>query len=157
MTLGALIVPGLLAAGPVQGMVDKTLAFLPNLLAAGVILGLGWLLARIVQRIVTNLLAAVGVDRLSDQGDLGAPRPGLADAGVEHRRFLARATNTGISAIIGPKGEVVVRSRQFETELLQGLITPRAGATPYVRLGDWLAVGLAALLLIGGVLLRRRD
>jgi hypothetical protein len=54
-------------------MVDKTLAFLPNLLAAGLILGVGWLLARIVQRIVTNLLAALGVDRLSDQ-------VGLADA-----------------------------------------------------------------------------
>jgi hypothetical protein len=63
--LGALKLEGLL--GPVQGMVDKTLAFLPNLLAAGVILGVGWLLARIVQKIVTNLLAAVGVDRLSDQ------------------------------------------------------------------------------------------
>jgi hypothetical protein len=63
--LGALKLEGLL--GPVQGMVDKTLAFLPNLLAAVVILGLGWLLARIVQRIVTNLLAAVGADRLSDQ------------------------------------------------------------------------------------------
>ena len=63
--LGALKLEGLL--GPVQGMVDKTLAFLPNLLAAGVILGVGWLLARIVQRIVTNLLAVVGADRLSDQ------------------------------------------------------------------------------------------
>jgi hypothetical protein len=63
--LGALKLDGLL--GPVQGMVDKTLAFLPNLLAAGVILGVGWLLARIVQRIVSNLLAVVGVDRLSDQ------------------------------------------------------------------------------------------
>ena len=63
--LGALHLTGLL--GPVQGMVDKTLAFLPNLLAAGLILGVGWLLARIIQRIVTNLLAAVGADRLSDQ------------------------------------------------------------------------------------------
>jgi len=76
---------------------------------------------------------------------------------AETGRYLLRATNTGISAIIGPRGEVVVRSPQFETDLLQGLITPRAGATPYVRLGDWLAVGLAALLLIGGLLLRRRD
>jgi hypothetical protein len=63
--LGALKLDGLL--GPVQGMVDKTLAFLPNLLAAAVILGVGWLLARIVQRIVSNLLAAIGTDRLSDQ------------------------------------------------------------------------------------------
>jgi hypothetical protein len=63
--LGALHLEGLL--GPVEGMVDKTLAFLPNLMAAALILGVGWLLARIVQRIVTNLLAAVGVDGLADQ------------------------------------------------------------------------------------------
>ncbi len=36
-------------------------------MAAALILGVGWLLARIVQRIVTNLLAAVGVDGLADQ------------------------------------------------------------------------------------------
>jgi hypothetical protein len=36
-------------------------------LAAGLILLVGWFVARIVQRIVTNLLAAVGVDRLSEQ------------------------------------------------------------------------------------------
>jgi hypothetical protein len=63
--LGALGLQGLLQ--PVQGMVDEILAFLPNLFAAVVILALGWLLARIVQRIVTNLLAAVGTDRVSEQ------------------------------------------------------------------------------------------
>jgi hypothetical protein len=63
--LGALQLEGLLQ--PVQGMVDEILAFLPNLLAAGLILLVGWFVARIVQRIVTNLLAAVGVDRLSEQ------------------------------------------------------------------------------------------
>jgi hypothetical protein len=63
--LGALKLDGLL--GPVQGMVDKILAFLPNLFAAALILGVGWLLARIVQRIVTNFLAAVGADRLASQ------------------------------------------------------------------------------------------
>ena len=62
--LGAMKLEGLL--GPVQGMVDKLLGFIPHLLAAGLILAAGWLLARIVQRIVTNLLAALGADRLSD-------------------------------------------------------------------------------------------
>ena len=41
----------------------KALGFLPNLFAAGLILVIGWFVARIVQRIVSNLLAAVGVDR----------------------------------------------------------------------------------------------
>jgi hypothetical protein len=63
--LGALQLEGLL--DPVQGMVDEILAFLPNLFAAGLILVVGWFVARIVQQIVTNLLAAVGVDRLSEQ------------------------------------------------------------------------------------------
>jgi hypothetical protein len=63
--LGALQLEGLLE--PVQGMIDEILAFLPNLLAAGLILLVGWFVARIVQRIVANLLAAVGVDRLSEQ------------------------------------------------------------------------------------------
>jgi hypothetical protein len=63
--LGALNLSGLLQ--PVQSMIDKILGFLPNLFAAGIILGVGWLLARIIQRIVSNLLAAVGADRLSAQ------------------------------------------------------------------------------------------
>jgi hypothetical protein len=63
--LSALSLQGLL--GPVQSMIDKALAFLPNLFAAGLILAFGWLLARIVQRVVTNLLAAVGADRMSEQ------------------------------------------------------------------------------------------
>jgi hypothetical protein len=63
--LGALQLEGLLQ--PVQSMVDEVLAFVPNLLAATLILAMGWLLARIIQRLVTNLLAAVGTDRLADQ------------------------------------------------------------------------------------------
>lgn len=63
--LGALKLEGLLS--PVQSMVDKILGFLPNLFAAALILAVGWLLARIVQRIVTNLLVAAGADTLSEQ------------------------------------------------------------------------------------------
>ncbi len=63
--LDALAVPGLLA--PVRDMVGKVLGFLPNLLAAAVILGIGWFVARIVQRISVNLLVAAGADRLSEK------------------------------------------------------------------------------------------
>ncbi len=52
---------------PVQSLIDRVLTFLPNILAAGVILAAGWFIARIVQRIVTNLLAAVGVDGLGEK------------------------------------------------------------------------------------------
>ena len=63
--LNALSLQGLLA--PVQGMVNKVLDFLPNLLTAALILVIGWLLARIVQRVVSNLLAAIGADRFSER------------------------------------------------------------------------------------------
>lgn len=63
--LGALSLEGLLE--PVQSMVNEVLGFLPNIFTAAVILGVGWFIARIVQRIVTNLLLAVGVDRLGER------------------------------------------------------------------------------------------
>lgn len=63
--LDALALQGLLE--PIQGMINKILSFLPNIFAAGLILVIGWFVARIVQRIVINLLAAVGTDRLSEQ------------------------------------------------------------------------------------------
>ncbi len=69
IVLGTLQLGGLLE--PVQGMLDRLLTFLPNVLAAAVILGVGWFIARIVQRIVTNLLAAVGIDRLGEKIGLG--------------------------------------------------------------------------------------
>ncbi|MFQ5962398.1 MAG: mechanosensitive ion channel [Candidatus Methylomirabilales bacterium] len=63
--LGALALEGILE--PVRDMMNQILRFLPNLFAAGLILGVGWFLARIVQRIVTNLLAAIGADHLSER------------------------------------------------------------------------------------------
>ncbi len=66
--LDALGLQGLLA--PVQSMVDEILGVLPNILGAGLILLVGWLAARIVRKIVTNLLVGVGVDRLGDQTGL---------------------------------------------------------------------------------------
>lgn len=68
--LGALDLGGLLQ--PVQTMIDKILGFLPNIFAAGVIFLVGWLVARILQRLVTNLLIAVGADKLGDRVGLKA-------------------------------------------------------------------------------------
>ena len=66
--LSALQLEGLMI--PLQNMIDKLLVFLPNIFAALLILVIGWFVAHIVQRIVVNLLAAVGVDRISEQAKL---------------------------------------------------------------------------------------
>lgn len=70
LILGALELEGLLQ--PVQTLVDELLGFLPNLFAAALILLVGWFAARIVQRIVANLLAAFGADALSERVGLSA-------------------------------------------------------------------------------------
>jgi hypothetical protein len=48
-------------------MIAKILGFLPNLIAAAIILLIGWFLARILQKIVTNLLVAMGSEKLSER------------------------------------------------------------------------------------------
>lgn len=57
---------------PVKGMLDKILNILPNIFAAGLILLLGWFVARVLQRIVTNLLVSVGVDNIGKKAGIGA-------------------------------------------------------------------------------------
>jgi len=66
--LGTLKMEGLLV--PVQGMVDKILAMLPNILAAAVIGLVGWFVARILRDLVQNLLQVVGFDRLGEKAGL---------------------------------------------------------------------------------------
>lgn len=55
---------------PVNSLLGKVCAFLPNLVSAAAIGAVGWFLARIVQRVVQGLLAGVGVDRLSERWGL---------------------------------------------------------------------------------------
>jgi hypothetical protein len=57
---------------PVEGMVNEILGALPNILGAAVFLIVGWIAARIVRQIVTNLLAGAGVDRLGDRTGVSA-------------------------------------------------------------------------------------
>lgn len=70
---------------------------------------------------------------------------------LENGRWLVRATNTGISALIGPEGRVRARSEMFATELMRGDVVPRAGLTPYARRGDvwlwWIAFGVLVATL----------
>ncbi len=55
---------------------------------------------------------------------------------LESGRFLLRATNTGISAIIDQKGGLRSVSPQFEQAILTDRVTPYAGMTPFAALGQ---------------------
>jgi apolipoprotein N-acyltransferase len=66
----------------------------------------------------------------------------------ETERYVLRATNTGISAIIDADGALLSRSRQFEAETVSVAVEPRSGATPYVRWGNAPVVAFVMLLLL---------
>ena len=57
---------------PVQNLLDQFLSVLPRVLGAAIIGALGWLLARIVRGLVTNLLAAAGINRIGSR--VGIPQ-----------------------------------------------------------------------------------
>jgi apolipoprotein N-acyltransferase len=73
---------------------------------------------------------------------------------LEEGRYLVRAANDGISAVIGPHGEVVARAPEFRPVALVSRIVPLTGVPPFARVGNWLIVSLAALALAYGLAVR---
>jgi apolipoprotein N-acyltransferase len=74
-------------------------------------------------------------------GDTNEPWQHLALAkfrAIEHRRFLVRSTNSGVSAIIDPNGRVVegTLSSPFKAESHEAVIRWLRGGTPYELVGD---------------------
>jgi apolipoprotein N-acyltransferase len=70
---------------------------------------------------------------------------------VENRRFLVRAANTGISAIVDPYGRVLAQTALFEARHISAEISAISDTTFYSRHGDvfaWSVVAAAAALLI---------
>ncbi|MBX3213189.1 MAG: apolipoprotein N-acyltransferase [Labilithrix sp.] len=82
-------------------------------------------------------------------GDTTEPWQHLALAklrAIEHRRFLVRSTNSGVSAIIDPNGAIVegTLSTPFKAESHDAVIRWMKGGTVYEAIGDvpWYAVSL---------------
>lgn len=79
-------------------------------------------------------------------------------AARETGRYVLASTNSGVTGIIGPHGRVKARLPRHRIGVLIGKFQARVGATPYVRVGNWLIASLCtALLMLGfGVLFYRR-
>ena len=60
----------------------------------------------------------------------------------ETGRPMLRATNTGMTAIVDAQGNISAVLPAFETGVLRGNVHAHTGMTPYVRFGNWLALGL---------------
>ena len=91
-------------------------------------------------------------------GDSMAPWQHLQIArmrAMESARYLVRATNTGVSAIIDDKGRILARSPQFETHVLNGEVQPLQGLTPYAVFANLPLMVLVAIVLLVGLWRRR--
>jgi hypothetical protein len=142
--LGALALDGMLA--PVQAMLGKITSFLPNLFIAGITLAVGWLLARIVQRIVTSFAAAVGVDAFSDrvglQKALGGQTLSKILGGVVYVFVLIPILISALSAL----------ELEAVTTPLSNMLSMILGAIPSVFAATLvLAVSFAVARVVGGL------
>ena len=66
---------------------------------------------------------------------------------VEHRVPLARAANTGVSAIIDGNGRVIAALPKLKEEVLSGIIPLDNRSAFYSKAGDWLGQGCLAITI----------
>ncbi|MGA8863750.1 MAG: apolipoprotein N-acyltransferase [Gallionella sp.] len=76
---------------------------------------------------------------------------------MESGRMVLRATNTGVTSIIGTDGRVLRQLPQHEEAVLLGKAQGYEGATPYVRWGNAAVWLLIMLMLAGAWLAGKRE
>ena len=111
-------------------------------------------------RVLRDTTLLINVTNNAWYGDSTAPHQHLQIArmrALEAGRFLVRAANDGITAVIGPHGEIVARLPQFHEAVLRADVQPMTGLTPYARFGNHPVVVGAGLLLALAAWRRRRG
>ncbi|KAG1663419.1 Apolipoprotein N-acyltransferase [Nymphon striatum] len=76
---------------------------------------------------------------------------------LETGRYMVRATTTGPSGIINEKGQLVETAPLNTKSIITGKVQPFSGATPYVRWGNWLIIGILGVILLLGVIWKREG
>jgi len=146
-----LFVPSILGAfdlrpllEPVQGMLSKLLDMVPNLFGAAVIGFVGWLVAKVLSGLITNLLAAAGADKMGNQ-------IGLAEAVKLSRLagtivFILVFVPTLIAALDALKIEAISRPA---TDMLERLLAavPNIVAAALILVLTWYVAKFAADVL----------
>lgn len=75
---------------------------------------------------------------------------------LENGRYLMRATNNGISAIVDEKGRLVKTSKQFQEEVLDGQVYVMTGNTPFGRTGSTPILMLCTALVLLTLFFKRK-
>ncbi len=92
-------------------------------------------------------------------GSFGPPQH-LAQArlrAIEEGLPVLRSTTTGISAVVDARGVVRQHAAMQVAQRIDGLIPPAHAPTLFARLGNWLALGWAVLLLVAALVTLRRG
>jgi apolipoprotein N-acyltransferase len=76
---------------------------------------------------------------------------------METSRWMLRSTNTGVTAAVNERGEIVKALPQFTRGVLEIDAVPRQGATPYVRWRDAPVLILLVVILLGAILLKPKP
>jgi apolipoprotein N-acyltransferase len=74
---------------------------------------------------------------------------------LETGRPMLRATNTGMTAVIDPKGRIEVIAKPFTEAIVRADVQGYSGATPFVRWGNGALLTLCGVLLAAALVLRR--
>jgi len=75
---------------------------------------------------------------------------------METGRTMLRATNTGVTAVVDPRGAVVAAAPGFTIATVTHLVQGYSGATPYVRWGNYLALAFCLAMIAAAALSTRR-
>ena len=105
MVLGQLELDGLFA--PLTNMVNKIFSFIPNIFLAGVVFVVGYIIAKVVRGIVTNVVSTFDIQELATQAGLSKQNslPNIAGS----LAFLVVIIPTTIAALDALKVEVIAR------------------------------------------------
>jgi apolipoprotein N-acyltransferase len=75
---------------------------------------------------------------------------------LETGRYMLRATNTGVTAVINPRGKVERQAAEFTRAIVTHPVQGYMGATPYVRWGNYAVLVLAGIMLIAAIAATRK-
>lgn len=147
-------------------------AFLPKLIAALVVFVVGWIVARIIRKVVIRLLKTINFDEILDKAGIGAPieRAGYPDSGVLLAKLLYYAVmlmviqlalgvfgdsaiNTAFDGLIAfiPKLLIAIIIVIITGAVANAVRSIAASATAHMSAGDFVArAAFVAIWVIGG-------
>ncbi len=147
---------------PLTNVLDTIFGYIPAILSATVIAIVGWFLAKIIRNVVTNLLKAIGTDKLGQRAGMGEDRSlseilgTILYVGIIILVIIQALTQLNITAISDPLNSmlltimnaipallgavVILLLAYFIGKIIAGLVTTLLGAIGFDSLPEKLGL-----------------